>query len=228
MTEYILSIDPGLSSGVALIGYEPDKAPWLEKAWQFGTGVAGMKAWIRKYWSGSFWDSYNDEPNTRGFYSWKMGVDGPLDFDGHIEHNYESDNEDDWEAEVPGNVIVIAEKFTARNTKGFSYTTASLEALRVEGGLVWEGLMPDYSPSEKRYRDPNLQYLVGGKDLADKKKRRDRFLKESGFYVTPKELGAPDANDARSAISHGLNYLAREVKHKPTWNLITDWTEANG
>lgn len=45
MTEYVLSIDPGVSTGIALIGYEPDSAPTLEGAWQFGGGVVGLGTW---------------------------------------------------------------------------------------------------------------------------------------------------------------------------------------
>lgn len=122
---------------------------------------------------------------------------------------------------------VVAEKFTARNTKGYAYTTASMEPLRGEGVLIALDLMPDYSPKEKRWRDPGLQYLAGGKDLADKKKRQHKFLKDIGFYRTNKDF--PDspskdgADDFRSAAAHGLAYLAREVKHKPTFDLISNW-----
>lgn len=93
--------------------------------------------------------------------------------------------------------------------------------------MIALGLMPDYRAAEKRWRDPSLQYLVGGKDLADKKKRQHRFLKESGFYVTGKQFGTPDADDARSAIAHGLAYLARELRHEPTFQMMTEWTEKN-
>lgn len=45
MTEYVLSIDPGVSTGIALIGYAPDDPPTLEGAWQFGGGVVGLGTW---------------------------------------------------------------------------------------------------------------------------------------------------------------------------------------
>lgn len=173
MTKCVLSIDPGVSTGIALIRYAPDDPPTLEGAWQFGGGVAGLIDWY---------------------------------------HDHET-----------GGCTVIAEKFAARNTRGFSYTTASLEPLRGEGALIALGLMPDYTPKEKRWTDPKLQYLVGGEDLADKKKRQHKFLKDNGFYKTGKDFGTPDADDFRSAASHGLAYLARELHHKPTFELLSNW-----
>jgi hypothetical protein len=183
-TQYILSIDPGVSTGIALLGYN-DESVWLEGAWQFSGGL-------------------------RGFIQWHEGVGS-------------------WEvAPLDEPITYIAEKFTARATSGFSYKTDSLEPLRIEGVLVYAEYLPDYTPKEKRWRDPSLQYLVGGKDKADKKKRQHRFLKDSGFYRTGRDLDAPDADDFRSACAHGLSYLARELKHRPTFELISNWSENNG
>lgn len=223
MTDYVLSIDPGLSNGIALLSFDPDSPAQLVKAWQFTGGVAGLKEWIKQHWRESDWDSYNDEPQYPGLNHWRVGVDEALNTEETTGYNYESENEDDWETPVPPNLTVISEKFTARSTQGFSYTTASLEPLRGEGALIALGLMPDYSPGNKVWRDPKYQYLVGGKDKADKKKRLHKFLKDSGFYVTGGMLGAADADDARSAIGHGLAYIARELKHRPTWDLISSW-----
>ena len=231
MTEYVLSIDPGVSTGITLLSFEKDSPAELVQGWQFTGGVAGLIGWLNDHWDGRSWDSYNDEPNTRGFYSWEMGTGNidRLDVDSHTEYNYHRDNEDDWETEVPGNTVVIAEKFTARNTKGFSYTTASLEPLRGEGALIALGLMPDYTVAEKRWRDPSLQYFAGGTGKAERKKRQHAFLKANGFYRTNSDF--PDsptkdgADDFRSATAHGINYIARELKHEPTWNMITGYSE---
>lgn len=195
MTDYVLSIDPGLSSGVALLSYEDESPAELVQAWQFGSGVAGFLKWFGQY--------TEDSPFFTG---WTLPEMGDVGF---------------YYDEAP---TVIAEKFTARNTRGFSYTTASLEPLRGEGALIALGLMPDYGGSKTpQWRDPKYQYLVGGKDKADKKKRLHKFLKDSGFYVTGGMLGEPNADDARSAIGHGLAYIARELKHKPTFDLISSW-----
>lgn len=232
MPEYVLSIDSGVSTGIALLSFEKETPAELVTGWQFTGGVAGLIGWLNDHWDGRFWDSYNDEPNTRGFYSWKMGVEEDrLEVDSHTEYNYEVDDDEDWEIEVSGNTVVIAEKFTARNTKGFSYTTASLEPLRGEGALIALGLMPDYTLAEKRWRDPKLQYLVGGKDLPDKKKRMHAFLNDVGMRRTGKDF--PDsptkdgADDFRSACAHGVAYISRELKHKPTFDMISRWGEEN-
>lgn len=194
---YLLSIDPGKSTGIALLGYS-DKSMWLEQGWQFSGGVSGLMKWIAQY--------TEDSPFHVG---WTLPGVGEVGF---------------FYDEAPE---VIAEKFTARNLQGFSYTTDSLEPLRGEGALIALGLMPDYNPQEKRWRDPKLQYVVGGKDKADKRKRFHKFLKDSGFYVAPKDVGCSDADDVRSALGHGLAYLAREEKHRPAFDAITKWSEEN-
>lgn len=199
VTEYVLSIDPGISTGISLIRFPADDRPELVDAWQFTGGAMGLLLWAERH---VFLD-----PGVSGV-SWAT--------------RYLRDR---W---GEGSFQAIAEKFTARNTKGFSYTTASLEPLRGEGVLLALGLMPDYDPKIKEWRDPGLQYLVGGKDLADKKKRQHAFLKDIGFYRTNKDF--PDspakdgADDFRSSAAHGLNYGARVLKHKPTFDLMTEWS----
>lgn len=231
-TNYVLSIDPGVSSGIALISYEVDHAPQLVRGWQFTGGVAALKGWIKRY---VFEGCYSDE---WGYYhSAMLNRYGDLPYGRYLledeREKVYNEGTDEYEDQVinPRNVTVICEKFTARATKGFSYTTATLEPLRGEGAVIMADLMPDYDPKEKRWRSPALQYLVGGKDLSDKKSRQHAFLKDSGFYLTNKDF--PDspakdgADDFRSACSHGLAYLARELKHRPTFEMIRNWTEGN-
>lgn len=199
MTDYLLSFDPGISTGISLLSYTQDTVPVLEGAWQFSGGLTGLLQWMR-----------------RDYVSYDLPINIPLDeFMAVI---------DDPEFEYP-EVTIIAEKFTARATKGFSYRTDSLEPLRCEGALIAKGLMPDYSPKEKLWREPSLQYLVGGKG-AEAKKRQHKFLRDSGYYRTGKDFGTPDADDFRSSCAHALNYLAREG-HLPTFNLISAWVERN-
>ena len=192
MTEYVLSIDPGLSTGVALLSYGEDSPVELVEGWQFTGGVAGLIQWVERYYRGPSW-GWQFSPGGRPYFP----------------------------------VRVVAEKFTARNTKGFSYTTASLEPLRGEGALIALGPMPDYTLAEKRWRDPGLQYFVGGSGKAERKKRQHAFLKANGFYRTGKDFGTADADDFRSACAHGVNYIARELKHRPTFDMIATWGEEN-
>lgn len=222
MSEYVLSIDPGWSSGVVLIGYD-NSSVWREQAYQFEGGRAALAGFLDYHWIEAGWDGYNDEPRYQRF-----DTNRGLAAFTEDRPNYSPINEND--GDYPADLTVIVEKFQARATEGFSYTTRSLEPLVCEGTIIDRGLVPDYSASEKRWRQPKDQYLVGGEDLADKKKRQHRFLKESGFEIGRKEIGEtlPNYDDARSATAHALAYLVKVRKHQPTWKLITDWSEANG
>lgn len=186
--KYVLSIDPGKSSGISLVAYNDSEA-WLEGSWQFGGGTEALSYWVSRY---------QVEPHI-GFNVAELAWVEPED--------------------------VICEAFTARNTQGFSYTTDSLEPLPAIGALIARGLVDRKDKS--RYRDPKYQYIVGGKDKADKKKRLHKFLKDSGFYVAPSAVDSPDADDVRSSIGHALAYLQREVKHRGVHDLITEWIEEN-
>ena len=192
MTEFVLSIDPGLSSAIALLSYEPGDTPTLEAVWQFDGGAEAMSDWVSKRQA---------EPHT-GFF---------------VETYFWIEPED-----------VICEAFTARSTKGFAYTTDSLEALPVIGALVARGLVD--RKDKKRYRSPKDQYLTGGRgEDGSNKARQHAFLKESGYYVGRKEIGRTlkDYDDARSAVAHGLNYIAKVKKHRETYELIAEWVERN-
>lgn len=226
MTEYLLSIDPGKSSGIALLSYDEDSVPVLEKAWQFGGGVVGLNDWSKIHYRAGYWNEY-DYFSSR-IYTEYFRFNPGIYLQDVFEERYDENTEEMIEVQVTHkNADVIAEKFTARATKGFSYRTDALEPLRCEGALIALGIMPDYDVSEKRWLDPNHQYIVGGKDKADKKKRQHKFLKDSGFYVTGKQLDSPDADDARSTIAHGISYLARVKKHEPSYNLISTWVKEN-
>lgn len=227
MTEYVLSIDPGVSTGISLLSFEDDSPAELVQGWQFTGGVAALKEWRRNHWR----DAYHDSEWGYDFGP-RFSPDRGRFWDLHAETLYEdrynpdTDNYDRVETEKK-NLTVICEKFTARNTKGFSYTTASLEPLRCEGALIDRSIMPDYTVAEKRWRDPSLQYFSGGTGKAERKKRQHAFLKANGFYRTgadfPDSPTKDGADDFRSATAHGINYIARELKHEPTWDMIRNW-----
>lgn len=195
--QYILACDPGKSSGYALIGYSKSKV-WLERAFQVEGGIAGFLEWWKDHYV-----------TNLGIPTFAVG----------------DEDEDTWVCLHRNECIVISEKFTPLSGGGFNQTLDSVEPLRGEGALIALGLMPDYP--DPKWRRPDRQYLYGGANLAEKKRRAHRFLKDSGFYVTGKDVGCKDANDARSAMLHGLSYLAQVVKHKPTYDLISNWTEKN-
>lgn len=190
-TKHLLSFDCGVSTGIALFEYSDTEPATLAAAWQFTGGVVALTEWVTSNYDWEDfppWVFFPDNPEA-GF----RGIEGR-------------------------DVTVIAEKFTPRQGAGFSLTTASVEPLRCEGALVALGVMPDYHVGGKnpQWQQPSQLYWAGGKTLAEKKKRLHGWLKDSGeFYVTGKQVGAPDADDARSAISHGLVWF-RKNRHSPT------------
>ena len=105
---------------------------------------------------------------------------------------------------------LVVEKFTPRGGTGFSLTQASAEPLRCEGVLIGRGFN-----DRIQWAEPSAQYFMGGNSLSEKKKRSREFLKQNNTYVTGKDVGQKDANDAISAELHAIAYL-RRIKHMPT------------
>ena len=193
--KYVLAFDPGKSSGVALLAYNETEPVRLVKAWQFGNGVQGLLDWLENHY-----------PNS----GWLL----PYSPDSEAERLF-------WSSEV----VVVSEKFTPLQGKGFAQTLDSTLPLVCEGVLIAYWIMPVYDSKEKRWQRPNTMYMYGGSTLAEKKKRAREFLKKHGLYVTGKELGAPDNNDAVSAILHGIAYVVKTLEHRPTWDAYFEETE---
>lgn len=193
----IISIDPGLSTGV-IVGTYSDEEPFrVTHAFQIEGGVEGFLE-NTDMTMGDFGEYATlsiREKHTGTF------LYAPL-----------------WDEDLPGSeAVVLVEKFTARGgaNSGFSYTTASLEPLRVEGAILALGINPQWV-------SPAQQYFLGGKSLQEKLKARNAWLKEHaelGYYLTGKSVGQKDADDARSALSHAISWLRRN-RHEPTMNLF--------
>lgn len=192
---YILSFDTGLSSGIALGKYSETEPYSLVKAYQFTEGVAGLCNWLSDHFEGH-----------------RQDVPG---------HFWINDGEGGWHGSFV--TTIISEKFTPINHANYALTTASVEPLRCEGALVALGVMPDIP--HKTWRRPSEMYIFGGDTLPEKKKRAYAWLKANGMYVTGKTVGQPNADDARSAIMHGISYLVKVEKHEPTWRLLTGTVE---
>ena len=201
MTDHILSIDPGVSTGATLISYDAETVPKMVSSWQFRGGAEALNEWVSE--------------NFLGLADGDDGVAFRLPSGSIASTAHHLDLIGSW---AP-NLTIIVEKFNARNTRGFSYTTDSLEPLRCEGVLIGRGI-----PHE--YVQPPQQYIAGGTEKADKKKRQHRLLKDTGYYRTGKDLESPDADDFRSSAAHALGYLARNG-HRPTHDMISDWVERN-
>lgn len=179
-TKTLISLDPGMSTGL-VVGTYSDTEPFkLTHAFQIGGGVAGFLRNVRTYENG-YRDRILRVLSGRDYLSFGEG----------------------------GSTVLV-EKFNARGSAnaGFSYTTASLEPLRVEGAILALGIEPIWV-------QPSQQYFNGGKNKAEKKKRQHAWLKTNGFAIMPKDVGAADADDARSACAHAISWLRRQ-RHEPT------------
>lgn len=119
--------------------------------------------------------------------------------------------------------FVVQEAFTPLQNSGFSLTRKSVTPLLIEGALVMAGLIQPYEAKSPQHQRPAEMYFTGGRDLADKKKRAHKWLKEHGLYVTGKDVGCKDANDVRSALLHGVVWF-RKQKHRAT---IERWFPPN-
>lgn len=189
----LISLDPGVSTGLIAGTYSDDTPFELTHAFQIEGGVEGFVKNVRM---------------LRGDYgeygTLAVGDLGltPSPFFDLWEENFDGDPEEVGTA--------IVEKFNARGSAnaGFSYTSKSLEPLRIEGALIAMGVPITWV-------QPPQQYFLPGKDKAEKKKRQHAWLKENGYYIAPKDVGCSDADDARSATAHAISWLRRQ-KHRPT------------
>lgn len=187
----LISLDPGLSTGV-ICGTYSDTEPFrVTHAFQIEGGVEGF---LR--------NCYTDYIHVNGVTQSRLFLPVTLGRGG---------------ISLDGDTKVLAEKFTARGSAnaGFSHRTEALEPLRVEGAILALGISPIWV-------SPQLQYFVGGESKAEKLKNRNAWFKEHkdlGYYITGKDVGCKDANDARSALAHCISYLRRE-KHLPTLSLF--------
>ena len=152
-----------------------------------------------------------DSPTLLEFAQVTGGVEGFLEMIKNLEESFPVGVETTW----------ICEKFSPRpgSAAGFSQNLKTSLPLVCEGVLIGRGLMPVYSKGSDRWMSPALQYFLPGKTLAEKKKKRRIWLAENGFKVMPKDVGQPDCDDVRSAISHGIAWLRRK-KHLPTLSLF--------
>lgn len=207
----LVSIDPGVSSGIAVGTYSDTEPYRLVKAFQVEGGLTGILKNLRLI--------------EEDFGEWGVLRVGPLTGESISVDLWDTEDNPDWDPdgeemnfEVTSHTgTVIAEKFTPRSGGGFSHTQASTEPLRIEGALIALGVLPDYriGKSNPRWQQPKEMYFAGGEDLSTRKKRAHAWLKNHDLYVTGKDVGCKDANDARSAMLHAIAYL-RKQKHLPT------------
>lgn len=173
----LLSIDPGKSTGVALVSYTDTEPARVEQTWQFGGGLDGFLGW---------YEGVLPDLNGRG------------------------------------PITIISEKFTPRQ----ALTLDAATPLLIEGAMIALGLIDTYYPKSPQWQHPSNLYFAGGDTLPQKKSRAHAWLKshaDRGFYVTGKQLGTKDADDARSALLHSVVWF-RKQKHRAT---IERWFPPN-
>lgn len=192
----LISIDPGMSSAV-VVGTYSDTEPYkLTHYFQITGGVEGFLDHVSYEWDGYHNSLFVCDPLAQ-----IPLPAGSAYLDKHEGHVNARDD-----------ITILVEKFTARGgaNQGFAYRTKDLEPLRIEGAILAMGLKPTWV-------SPAQQYFSGGEGKAKKKQAQHKWLKESGLYVAPKDVGSADADDVRSAIAHSISYL-RRTKHMPTIN----------
>lgn len=101
-----------------------------------------------------------------------------------------------------------SEKFIPRPQEGMSHTLESTYPLVQEGVLIGKGVMPHYP--EGNWQPAGCQYPTKTHE------RTDELLKLRGLWLTGKDVGMDDANDALSATRQMVYLLTRTLKHGPT------------
>ena len=210
----LISLDPGMSTGLAVGTYSDTEPFKLTHFFQIEGGVEGFiqNFKVREHYS-RIDDLYSKYVSLPGGGLETVNIEREEYV--HCEHPLYPDCPDDYhpcsgDTVIESNVTVIAEKFTARGgaNAGFSYRTKDLEPLRVEGAMLAMGL-------DVTWVSPAQQYFSGGEGKAKKKQAQHRWLKEHDLYVTGKMVGCDNADDVRSAIAHAVALLVRQ-KHRPT------------
>lgn len=204
MSKTLISIDPGKSTGIAIGTYSDTEPYQLRHAFQIEGGVEGfVKRVDRSRDTDSFSDFFMDLSISIKHHSedWNEGFYAQEAFDSEVGEE---------QPEFYQDITYVAEKFTARGSgNAFAYRTDALEPLRVEGAMIALGIDPVWQSPQSMY------FMIPSGFKGNKKSLMHKWLKEKGLYVTGKDVGCKNADDARSAIAHAIVYL-RNQKHKPT------------
>lgn len=152
--------------------------------------------------TGLFWGEFDGMTPLRrvGYAQIPGGVEGLNEWIGAREEN--------------ANVIALAEviaveKFTAR-PHARQWKMDELEPIRIEGYLygMWGHRI--------NWQHPAAMVLKGAADTqAGRKRASDDVLRRNGWWLTAKDTGLKDANDANAAAKHALAYM-RSIGHMPT------------
>lgn len=188
---YLLTIDPGMATGIVL-GYYTDDEPYERLArWQVEGGLDGFKKWFWRYHYEPYPDGTSEFELTGG---WAVVTEE----DGYMEI-------------IEGDVTVVSEKFVPLPAPR-SFKLNELEPIRIEGAL-------DVMVDDVVWQRSSAMVLAGGDTPAQRKKNSDDVLRRMGLWSTGKEVHYKDANDVNSAQKHAIAYL-RSIEHKPTLEFL--------
>jgi hypothetical protein len=191
---YLLTFDPGMSTGITL-GQYGEAYPYERLAfWQVEGGLSGLREW----WS----------------VHWELGEDG--------EGPYWNFPEARWLFDRPLLIYVnetthVCEKFVPLPVPR-TFKTAELEPIRIEGmiedrldgNVIWQR-----SSAMVLSQRGVLSAMTDRQKTAARKRASDDVLRSMGLWTTGKQVGMKDANDVNSAQKHAVAYL-RSIKHRPT------------
>ena len=147
--------------------------------------------------SGFFFGNYSDlQPLVRTGFRQLPG--GAAAFDSYMQELDDEGHE--WD-------IIVCERFTPRPVAR-AWRLAELEPIRIEGMLEkgFEHIV---------WQRPAAMVLRDGKDQAERKRLSDDVLRRNGWWLTGKDVGLKDANDANAAAKHALAYM-RSIGHMPS------------
>lgn len=202
MTRALVTIDPGLSSGITIGTYSETEPYQRTHAFQIEGGLKGFLSRFSYDYDSEYCTNY-------------LTINWPENLRGREKDLYaffHSSSNSDHEVEF------IVEKFTPRpNGGGSGLKLSTVEPLRIEGALIALGIVDDYVQGRQnpQWVQPSAQYFAGGKSLPEKKKASREFLKKHDLHLTGKMVGCKDADDAISATLHSIGYM-RQIRHLPS------------
>lgn len=176
---YLLSVDPGLMTGLVLGEYTDDTTYERLAYWQVSGGLGGFLEWHYQNWD-------------RGEH-WLFGIP------------YEERISADFEIKVIAEKFVPLSGGGFSHTLK-SVEPLRIEGAMVALGMI-EDYAPD--GGNANWQRADKQYFCGGKTKAEKRKLSKQFLKDHGLYLTGKDVGQKDAEDYFSSILHAFAYMRK-------------------
>lgn len=189
---YLLSIDPGMSTGIVLGRFTNTKYERLHY-WHLEGGLPAFRDWHNAHWM---------EAHTVYGEEWYFP-----------EHRREP-------SFLPNQLTTVCEKFVPLPAPR-TFKVAELEPIRIEGAVEALGMDPVWQRSSAMVlsNEGVTAGMTAKQKTARRKKASDDVLRRAGLWLTGKQVGHTDANDVNAAQKHALAYL-RSINHLWTIQLL--------